>query len=175
MRFNNAVETKRRRDEETKCAQPALAAPSLRLSVSPSLRLFRPAFSLIEVMIVVVIIGILAGAVTFATREYLERAKRERARSDIATYSGAVDSFYLDQGRYPTNQEGLKALAPNFVKVIQNDPWGRPYQYVCPGRTAAFEIITYGADGREGGTGADADLSSADISAQPQSQRGKGP
>ena len=121
------------------------------------------AFSLIEVMIVVVIIGLLAGVVTYATTGYLERAKRERARSDVATYSGAVDAYYLANGRYPDNQEGLRALVPGFVKSLQNDPWGRPYQYVQPGRSAPYDIVTYGADGREGGTGADADITNSDV------------
>ena len=130
----------------------------------------RRAFSLIEVMIVVVIIGLLAGVVTYATSGYLSRAKRERARSDIATYSGAVDGYYLANGRYPDNQQGLRVLAPNFVKVVQNDPWGRPYQYVQPGRASAFDVICYGADGREGGTGDDADITNADV-AQPNDRR----
>ena len=130
----------------------------------PSLR--RSAFSLVEVMIVVVIIGLLAGVVTYATTGYMDRAKRERARSDIATYGGAVDSFYLDKGRHPSNQEGLAVLVPDFVKAVQKDPWNRPYQYVQPGKSAPYEIVTYGADGRPGGTGADTDLSSAEIDKQ---------
>ena len=120
-------------------------------------------FSLIEVMIVVVIIGLLAGVVTYATREYLERAKRQRARADIAVLTGAVDAFYLDKGRYPENQEALKVLVPGFIKSLPSDPWGRPYQYVQPGRRAAYEIVSYGADGREGGSGADADVASYDV------------
>src|SRR4029078_4389162 len=106
-------ETERRRDAETQCAR----LPSLRLCISPSLRLSaRHGFSLIEIMIVVVIIGLMAGVVTYSTATYLEKAKRQRARSDIATFAGAVDHFYLDNSRYPTNQEGLKVLAPQYVK-----------------------------------------------------------
>ena len=123
----------------------------------------RRAFSLIEIMIVVVIIGLMAGVVTLATTGYLERAKKERARSDLATYSTALDSFYLQKGRFPDTQEGLKALVPDFVKAITNDPWGHPYQYLKPGKSTPYEIISYGADGREGGTGADADISSSDL------------
>src|SRR5258705_12279639 len=93
----------------------------------------RRAFSLIEIMIVVVIIGLMAGVVTLATTGYLERAKKERARSDLATYSTALDSFYLQKGRFPDTQEGLKALVPDFIKAITNDPWGHPYQYMKPG------------------------------------------
>src|SRR5438552_15385549 len=101
----------------------------------------RRAYSLIEIMIVVVIIGLLAGIVTYATAGYLDKAKRQRARADIAHYVGAVDAFYLDRGRYPDNQEGLKVLAPQFVKTIQPDPWGHPYQYVQPGKGGPFDII----------------------------------
>ena len=123
----------------------------------------RRGFSLIEIMIVVVIIGLMAGVVTLATTGYLERAKKERARSDLATYSTALDSFYLQKGKFPDTQEGLKALVPDFVKAITNDPWGHPYQYLKPGKNGPYEIITYGADGREGGNGADADISSSDL------------
>jgi len=122
----------------------------------------RRAFSLVEVMIVVVIIGLMAGVVAYATTGYLERAKKQRARADIATYSGAVDSYYLAKGRYPDNQEGLKALVPDFIKMLQNDPWGRPYIYVQPGKGGVYDIMTYGADGLEGGTGPDADISNWD-------------
>ena len=122
----------------------------------------RAGFSLIEIMIVIVIIGLLAGLVTVATTGYIERAKRQRARSDLATYSGAVDAFYLAHGYYPDNQTGLKVLAPEFIKVIQNDPWGHSYQYVQPGKQGPYDIICYGADGKEGGTGADADMTNWD-------------
>ena len=122
----------------------------------------RRAFTLVEVMIVVLIIGLMAGLVTYATGGYLNRAKRQRVRSDLATYSGAVDAYQLAHNVYPDNQQGLKVLVPEFIKVLQNDPWGRPYQYLCPGKTQPYEIICYGADGREGGTGADADLSNWD-------------
>jgi general secretion pathway protein G len=114
-------------------------------------------------MIVVVIIGLLAAMVTYATTAYLDRAKRQRAKADLATYSGAVDSFYLENSRFPDNSEGLRVLVPNYVKALQNDPWGRPYQYIQPGKRGKYDIISYGADGREGGTGSDADITNADV------------
>ena len=123
----------------------------------------RRAFSLIEVMIVVVIIGLMAGIITYATTGYLEKAKEKKARADLAHLSGGLDAFYLDKGRYPTNQEGLKVLVPQFIKALSNDPWGRPYLYVQPGKHGAFDVVSYGADGREGGSGADADITSADV------------
>jgi general secretion pathway protein G len=128
----------------------------------------RRAFSLIEIMIVVVIIGLMAGVVTLATTGYLERAKKERARSDIATYTTALDSYYLQKGRFPDTQEGLKVLVPDFVKAITTDPWGHPYQYLKPGKSTPYEIISYGADGREGGSGADADILASEIQTQAQ-------
>ena len=113
-------------------------------------------------MIVVVIIGLMAGLVTYATAGYLDRAKRQRARSDIATYAGAVDSFYLAHGSYPSTRDGLAALTPEFIKTLRADPWGNPYQYLQPGRDGPYDIISYGADGREGGTGSDADVTNTD-------------
>ena len=113
-------------------------------------------------MIVVVIIGLMAGLVTYATAGYLDRAKRQRARSDIATYAGAIDSYYLAKGSYPPTSGGLAALTPEFVKAVRNDPWGNPYQYIQPGTAGPYDIISYGADGREGGTGADADVTNND-------------
>src|SRR5258705_11103282 len=97
-------------------------------------RALRRAFSLIEIMIVVVIIGLMAGVVTLATTGYLERAKKDRARSDLATYSTALDSFYLQKGPVPATQERPKALVPDFIKAITNDPGGQPYQHLDPGR-----------------------------------------
>jgi general secretion pathway protein G len=131
-------------------------------------RASRRAFSLIEIMIVVVIIGLMAGVVTLATTGYLERAKKERARSDIATYSTALDSYYLQKGKFPETQEGLKVLVPDFVKAITTDPWGHPYQYLKPGKSTPYEVISYGADGREGASGADADILASEIQTQNQ-------
>jgi general secretion pathway protein G len=126
-------------------------------------RALRSGFSLIEIMIVVVIIGLMAGVVTLATTGYLERAKKERARSDIATYTTALDSYYLQKGKFPDTQEGLKVLVPDFIKAITHDPWGHPYQYLKPGKNSPYDLISYGADGREGGTGADADILASEL------------
>src|SRR3954469_14696142 len=99
---------------------------------------FSKAFSLIEVMIVVVIIGLMAGIVTYATTGYLEKAKEKKARADIAHLAGGLDAFYLDKGRFPTNQEGLKSLVPQFIKALANDPWGHEYMYVQPGKKGPY-------------------------------------
>jgi general secretion pathway protein G len=125
----------------------------------------RRGFSLVEIMIVIVIIGLLAGAVTLNVRNYLHKAKQNTARQEIATLCNALETFYSEFGRYPTNEEGLDLLTkPNdrfpepLIHGLPVDPWGRPYQYNQPGRNGPYEVICFGADGREGGGGADADL-----------------
>jgi general secretion pathway protein G len=125
------------------------------------------AFTLIELMIAVVILGLLASIAIYSYSHYLDRAKQYKARGDISTFVNALDVFQGDKGRYPDNQEGLKILVPDYIKSLPNDPWGHPYQYVQPGRTAAYDIISYGADGREGGSGANADITSNDKEAIP--------
>lgn len=128
-------------------------------------------FSFIEIMIVVVIIGILAGVVTLSTRHYLDRAKRNRANTDLATFRSALESYYGEEGQYPSTDQGLAVLVPTYVERLSSDPWGRPYQYVQPGRGGPYEVVSHGADGRPGGEGADADLSSGDA----ESTQGKAP
>jgi len=119
----------------------------------------RRAFSLIEVMVVVVIIGVLAGAVVIKVGDYVDRAKTNRARSDIATIATAVESFYASESRYPTNEEGLSVLPLQSM----SDPWGRPYQYNQPGRDGPYEVVSYGADGRSGGDGVNRDLINSEL------------
>ena len=98
--------------------------------------------------------------VTLATTGYLERAKKERARSDIATYTTALDSYYLQKGRFPDTQEGLKVLVPDFVKAITTDPWGHPYQFANPGLKGEIDVYSFGADGVVGGEKTNADIGS---------------
>ncbi len=114
----------------------------------------RHGFSFIEVMVVVVIIGLLAGTVTLKVVSYMDTAKINRARSDIATIVGAIEVYYLKRGKYPGSDEGLE----NLPIKSQLDPWGNLYEYNCPGREEPFEVICFGADGREGGDGVDADI-----------------
>ena len=130
----------------------------------------REAFSLVEIMVVIVIIGLLAGMVTINVRGYMLQAKQNTARSEMATIVQALSTFYTAYGRYPTNEEGLACLTRAMEKIPEPllthppvDPWGRPYQYNCPGSNGPFELICYGADGHEGGQGADADISSDDL------------
>lgn len=130
----------------------------------------RAGFTLVELMVVIVLIGLLAGAVTLATRSYLVSGKQAVVRMEISKVSQAVDTFYTAYDRYPTSDEGIAILTQPSTKFEQGllsklpvDPWGRPYEYLQPGRDAPYEIISYGADGREGGEGADRDLSSRDV------------
>ena len=127
-------------------------------------------FSLVEVMIVIVIIGLMAGVVTVNVQSYMDKAKQNTARQEIATLVKALDTFYASYGRYPTSEEGLECLAKPtekipeaLIKGVPNDPWGRPYQYVVPGVSGPYDLISFGADGREGGEGKDADITSESI------------
>ena len=130
-------------------------------------RTYRTGFSLVELMVVLVIIALLAGVVTLNVRGYLVKAKADVARADISTVSGALETFYTLHDRYPTNEEGLEVLAtptPRMSEPLLNkvpkDPWGRAYVYNSPGRETPYEVMTLGADGREGGEGTDADIGS---------------
>lgn len=114
----------------------------------------RAGFSLIEVMVVVVIIGLLAGAVAIRVTGYMDTAKGNRAKSDIATIVDAIEAHYLSASRYPSNDEGLEALPLK----NRRDPWGRVYEYNSPGQGEPYEVFTMGADGLPGGEGADADI-----------------
>lgn len=127
----------------------------------------RTAFSLVELIVVMVIIGLLSSLVAVQTRSYLIASKQNAARAEIATIVSALESFYADQSRYPSNEEGLAALAAGtssfpdgFLKKIPVDPWGNDYEYVSPAAAGPFEIVCLGGDGREGGEGGDADISS---------------
>lgn len=114
----------------------------------------RLGFSLIEVMVVVVIIGLLAGAVALKVGGYMNTARANRAKSDIATIRDAIEAYKLTQSRYPTNEEGLD----NLPLENRNDPWGKKYGYNSPGQQGPYEVFTLGADGREGGDGENADV-----------------
>jgi general secretion pathway protein G len=121
----------------------------------------------VEIMIVIVIIGLLAGVVTVNVRSYMTKAKQNTAKNEIATIVQALDTFYASYGRYPSNEEGLTVLTEATEKDPEPllsgdpiDPWGQPYQYNSPGSAGPFEVICYGADGRQSGTGAEADITS---------------
>jgi len=138
---------------------------------------FRPrqgGFTLIEIMVVVVIIGILIGLVAPQIMGRVDEARVTAARSDLATLEQALEMYRLDNGRYPSTDQGLEALierptAPpeprnwnpaGYLKARQLplDPWGNPYHYFSVESGRLFELYSLGADGREGGEGYDADI-----------------
>ena len=124
-------------------------------------------FTLIELMVVLALIGLLASIVTINVRAHMIRGKQNAARAEISTVCSALESYYTIMGRYPTTDEGLAALAQKSDKIsepllnnVPVDPWGHPYVYNQPGRSQPYEVICLGADGREGGEGADSDIQS---------------
>lgn len=127
----------------------------------------RTGFTLVELMVVIVLVGLLAGAVSVGVRSYLVAGKQNVARMEIAKICQAIDTFYATYDRYPSNEEGIKVLSEPTEKLVEplltklpRDPWGRLYQYNQPGRRRPYEVLSFGADGQEGGEGVDADLSS---------------
>ena len=118
-------------------------------------------FTLVELMVVIVIIGLLATVVIINVMPAADRAATTKTRADIATLEQAINMYRLDHLRYPTNEEGLRALvAGNYVPRLPNDPWGNPYVYTAPAPDGReFRIASFGADGREGGSGEDEDIS----------------
>ena len=127
-------------------------------------------FTLLELLVVMVIIGLLAGFVAPRYFAQVGKSQVKVARAQIDALDKALDQFRLDVGRYPTTEEGLQALVaqptgelnwagPYLKKGVPPDPWGRRYAYQQPGTHGGdFELQSYGKDGRPGGTGEDADL-----------------
>ena len=122
-------------------------------------------FTLVEVMVVIVIIGLLATVVMINVLPSQDRAMREKARADIAVLEQAVETFRLETLRFPTAAEGLQTLVtpPNgrdggYIRRLPTDPWGNPYQYAFPGEKGRFDIYSFGADGVKGGEGNNADI-----------------
>jgi general secretion pathway protein G len=132
-------------------------------------------FTLIELLVVLTIIGLIMGLIGPRVLGYLEDSRAKTAKLQIESLSSALDLFYLDAGRYPTTSEGLDAIAqrPSDVAIwngpyikggrVPLDPWGHPYQYRSPvDHTPPYEIISFGSDGREGGSGNAADISNVE-------------
>ncbi len=131
-------------------------------------------FTLIELMIVIIILGILASIVVPKLMGRPEEARRTKAKIQIRNFQQALDLFKLDNGFYPTTEQGLEALVKKptvspippryreegYIDRIPKDPWGNPYIYICPGKHGEYDIISYGADGEPGGEGKNADIES---------------
>lgn len=118
-------------------------------------------FSLVELMVVIVIIGLLATIVIINVMPAADRAAVTKARADIATLEQAIEMYRLDHMTYPTTQQGLQALVSgNYIRRLPNDPWSNPYHYSAPGAEGRpFRVASLGADGREGGDGENEDIS----------------
>ena len=129
-------------------------------------------FTLVEILVVIAIIALIMGIVGPRVLNYLTESKAKAAKIQIESFGSALDLFFLDTGRYPTSSEGLTALVQRpggiaawngpYLKggVVPQDPWGNPYIYRSPGQRAPYDLVSYGADGREGGTGPAADITS---------------
>ncbi len=117
-------------------------------------------FTLVELMVVIVIIGLLATVVVINVMPAQDTARMRKAEADIATLEQGIEMYRLNRMNYPSAGDGLQALvSEGFVKRLPDDPWGNPYRYAVPGRDGQpFDVYTYGADGREGGEGDDADI-----------------
>lgn len=117
-------------------------------------------FTLVELMVVLVIIGLLATIVIINVLPAADRAAVTKAHADIATLEQAIEMYRLDNQRYPTTAEGLQVLvAGRYIPRLPEDPWHHPYNYAAPGRDGKpFLVATWGADGREGGSGDNADI-----------------
>jgi general secretion pathway protein G len=128
-------------------------------------------FTLTELLIVLVIVGLLAALVGPVLYQRINPAKQAVARTQIENFMTALDAYFLDVGKFPTPQQGLAALrtrqegeakwnGPYLKKELPGDPWGNAYVYRSPGRNGGYEITSYGADGKEGGEGDNADINS---------------
>ena len=115
-------------------------------------------FTLLELLVVIVIIGLLAGYVAPRYFSQVGKSEVQVARAQIDALEKAVDQYRLDNRRYPTSEEGLAAVQPYLKKTLPNDPWGRPYVYRVPGEKGDYEVVSYGKDGKPGGIGEDADI-----------------
>lgn len=136
------------------------------------LRAVQRGFTLIELMVVLVIIGVLAALIVPNVLDRTDDARVTAARTDVNNLMQALKLYRLDNQRYPTNEQGLAALVakpaaspvpPNwrrYLDKLPNDPWGRPYQYLNPGVNGEIDVLSLGADGQTGGEGTDADVGS---------------
>ena len=130
----------------------------------------RAGFTLMELLVVMVILGLLAALVGPRVWKNVARGKQTAAQTQIELMGQALDQFRLDTGRYPTTQEGLGSLrtnpgingwdGPYLRKEVPTDPWNKPYQYQAPGSHDDYDLATYGLDGAAGGSGENTDVTS---------------
>jgi general secretion pathway protein G len=126
-------------------------------------------FTLLELLVVIVIVGLLAGYVAPKYFSQVGKSEVQVARAQVESLEKALDQFRLDMRRYPTAEEGLEALVskpanaatwsgPYLKKAVPSDPWGHAYVYRTPGARGEFDLFSYGRDGKPGGAGEDADI-----------------
>jgi general secretion pathway protein G len=126
-------------------------------------------FTLLELLVVIVIVGLLAGYVAPKYFSQVGKSEVQVARAQVESLEKALDQFRLDMRRYPTAEEGLEALVskpanattwsgPYLKKAVPSDPWGHAYVYRTPGGKGEFDLFSYGRDGKPGGSGEDADI-----------------
>jgi general secretion pathway protein G len=134
-------------------------------------------FTLIEIMVVIVILGILATLVVPKIMGRPDEARAVAAKQDIGSIMQALKLYRLDNSRYPTTEQGLNALvvkpssepvpgnwkAGGYLEKLPKDPWGQRYQYISPGIKGEIDVFSFGADAKAGGTGTDADIGSWDL------------
>jgi general secretion pathway protein G len=135
-------------------------------------------FTLVEMLVVITIIGLIMGLIGPRVLNYLSESKVKAARIQLQSFVTALDLFYLDAGRYPSSAEGLGALVRQTPGVaawngpylkggnVPNDPWNHGYIYRSPGEHGPYDIVSYGSDGQEGGSGVAADISLENLSAK---------
>jgi len=144
----------------------------MRKSPSNRRRRSEAGFTLVELMVVIVIIGLLATVVAINVLPSQDRAMVEKAKADVSVLEQAVESYRLDNFNFPRNEDGLQALVAQpaglsnperyreggYIRRLPKDPWGADYQYAAPGEHGQFDIYSFGADGKKGGEGKDADI-----------------
>lgn len=135
-------------------------------------RLNQAGFTLVEIMVVVIIIGLLAGIVVPNVMDKLDKANVQKARADFSALQTALKLYRIDNFNYPTTEQGLEALvtkssiapvprnfnANGYIETLNKDPWGNDYQYMSPGEGHEYDIYSLGADGVSGGEGQNADI-----------------